>query len=249
MTDDIFSELRELQRHASGLRSLIAAAEASAPPQAEGADATGTVRATIGADGLPAAIRVQDHWQRRLSGEQFGAAVVEAFSAAVEQRMAAWTDALQDSGWPSKVDEIRAELDGPPHTATMPVKATPVTPAPGADRPRPLDEMLDDMVGAFDNVDALSASPAASAEGSGTSGYGKFAIRLSRAGLVSCVVDGQWASQQSADAITEAFDEALARAKADLAAKAEAPDPARNLDRVLGEALALLNDPQRLAES
>jgi hypothetical protein len=248
MTDDIFSELSELQRHASGLQSLIAAAQASAPGQAEGSDATGTVRATIGADGLPASIRVQDHWQRRLSGERFGAAVVEAFSAAAQQRMTAWTDALRDDGWQSKVDEVRADLDGPAHApAAAPVVR--LAPVPGVDRPRPLSEMLDSMVSAFDNVDALSAPPAIGAEGSGTSGYGKFAIGLTPAGLVSCVVDGQWASQQSADAITEAFDEALARAKADLTVKADAPDPAEGLDRILGEAMALLNDPERLAES
>jgi hypothetical protein len=45
-----------------------------------------------------------------------------------------------------------------------------------------------------------------------------------------------------------AFDEALSRAKADLAAQVAA-DPERSLDRVLGEALGLLNDPRRLAES
>jgi hypothetical protein len=80
------------------------------------------------------------------------------------------------------------------------------------------------------------------------SGYHKFALRLSRAGLVSCEVDDAWASQQSAPALVAAFDEALSRAKADLAAQVAA-DPQRYLDRVLGEALGLLNDPQRLAES
>jgi hypothetical protein len=61
-------------------------------------------------------------------------------------------------------------------------------------------------------------------------------------------VDAAWASQQSAQALVAAFDEALARAKADLAAQVAA-DPERKLDQVLSEALGLLNDPQRLAES
>jgi hypothetical protein len=56
MTDDIVSELSELQRHASALQGLIAAAQANAPRSAEGSDPTGTVWATVGADGLPASI-------------------------------------------------------------------------------------------------------------------------------------------------------------------------------------------------
>ena len=111
MTDDIVSELSELQRQASALQGLIAAAEANAPRSAEGADPTGTVFATIGADGLPASIWVQDGWQRRLSGERFGPAVVEAFAAAAEKRMAAWNSALEDGGWLSTVDKIRADVD------------------------------------------------------------------------------------------------------------------------------------------
>jgi hypothetical protein len=85
-------------------------------------------------------------------------------------------------------------------------------------------------------------------EGTGISGYHKLTVRISPAGLVSCVVDEQWAAQQSAATLVSAFDEALARAKTDLTAKADA-DPEHRLDRVVAEALALLNDPRRLARS
>src|SRR5262245_11186743 len=95
MADDIVTEMGDLHRDAVRLRGLIAAAAASAPPRAEGSDSTGMIRATIGGDGLPAAIVVQDGWHRRLSGERFGAAVVEAFSVATQRRIAAWNDALQ----------------------------------------------------------------------------------------------------------------------------------------------------------
>jgi hypothetical protein len=101
---------------------------------------------------------------------------------------------------------------------------------------------------AFDHVDDVAGRSAITAQGSGVSGYHKLSLRLSRAGLLSCEVDAAWAAQQSAEAMVAAFDEALSRAKADLAAQAAA-DPEHNLDRVLGEALGLLNDPQRLAES
>ena len=47
----------------------------------------------------------------------------------------------------------------------------------------------------------------------------------------------------------QAFDEALVQAKADLASKVNGPDPVHGLDRVLSEAMALLNDPNRRSES
>jgi hypothetical protein len=244
MTDDIVSELSELQRHASALRGLIVAAQANAPRSAEGSDPTGTVWATLGADGLPASLFVQDGWQRRLSAERFGAAVVEAFAAATEKRMAAWNAALEDGGWLSTVDGVRADLDrGGPGPS---VAAPPPPPANG--RPGRLDDVLNEVLTAFDNVHEVAGRSAITAQGSGVSGYHKLALRLSRAGLVACEVDAAWASQQSSDAMVAAFDEALSRAKADLAAQVAA-DPERSLDRVLGEALGLLNDPRRLAES
>lgn len=104
------------------------------------------------------------------------------------------------------------------------------------------------MLTAFDHVDDVAATSAITAQGSGVSGYHKLAVRVSPAGLVSCEVDAAWAAQQSADVLIAAFAEALARAKADLAVQVAA-DPARKLDGVLGDALSLLGDPQRLAQS
>jgi hypothetical protein len=243
MTDDIVSELSELQRQASALQGLIAAAQANAPQSAEGSDPTGTVFATIGADGLPASIWVHDGWQRRLSGERFGAAVVEAFAAATEKRMAAWNTALEEGGWLSTVDDTRGDLD---RGGRGPAAVPPAPPFNG--RPGGLDDLLNEVLTAFDHVDDVAATSAITAQGSGVSGYHKLAVRVSRAGLVACEVDAAWAAQQSAEVMIAAFAEAVGRAKADLAAQVAA-DPARNLDRVLGEALSLLGDPQRLAES
>jgi hypothetical protein len=241
MTDAIFSELDELRRQATSLQGLIAAAQASAPRQAEGADSTGTVWATIGADGLPASVFVPDGWQRRLPGERFGGAVVEAFAAATDRRIAAWNEALSDGGWPSTVDNVRRGMDAPHVTAPAP------PPLPAAEPPRSLDDLLNDVLTVFDHVDALAA-PAIVGEASGTSGYQKVTVRLSPAGLVSCVVDEPWAAQQSAATLMEAFAEALARAKAELV-QARASRPLPDPDRVLGQALALLNDPRPLAGS
>jgi hypothetical protein len=236
MADDIVSELAELQRQASALQGLLATAQASAPRRAEGSDATGTLWATIDGDGLPSALSVQDGWQRRVSPERFGPAVVEAFAAASTNRMTAWDQALSENGWTSTVDTVRRELDGPAST-TAPLPAP-----PPVGRPRPAGELLNDMLTAFEQIDDASAV----VEGSGTSGYHKLELRLAATGLVSCEVDAQWASHQSGNDMAAAFGEALVKAKADLAAKSATPS---HLDQVLGEALALLNDPHRLAES
>src|SRR5262245_43617933 len=180
MTDDIVSELSELQQQASALQGLIAAAQANAPRSAEGADATGTVWATIGADGLPASIWVQDGWQRRLSAERFGAAVAEAFAAATEKRMEAWNNALEEGGWLSPVDGVRADRSSPR-------PAAPPSP-PSAGRPGRLDDVLNEVLTAFDHVDEAAAGAAITAQGSGVSGYHKLTVRISRAGLLSCDV-------------------------------------------------------------
>jgi hypothetical protein len=106
--------------------------------------------------------------------------------------------------------------------------------------------MLNDTLTAFEHIDEAAAASPLLVEGSGSSGYRKLDLRISAAGLVSCEVDVGWAAHQSATDLTAAFGEALVKAKADLATKAEAPD---SLDKLLAEALGLLNDPSRLTES
>ena len=243
MTDDIVSELSELQRQASALQGLIAAAEANAPRSAEGADPTGTVFATIGADGLPASIWVQDGWQRRLSGRAVrpgrGRGVRRRGREAdgrLEQRARGRRLAIHSGQNPGRRGPGRPGPDGGP-----------ADPA-GQRSTRGLDDLLNEVLTAFDHVDDVAATSAITAQGSGVSGYHKLAVRVSPAGLVSCEVDAAWAAQQSADVLIAAFAEALARAKADLAVQVAA-DPARKLDGVLGDALSLLGDPQRLAQS
>jgi hypothetical protein len=261
MTDEIFPELGELQRQAVALQGLIAAAQASAPRQAEGADSTGSVWATIGPDGLPAALFIQDDWQRRLPGGRLGTAVVEAFATAADRRVVAWNEALSEGDWPSTVDRVRTGLadprtDGPrpggprtdgPRPGGSQADALGPPALPAVEPARSLNDLLSDMLTAFDAIDTF-APPAIVAQGSGTSGYQKLVVGLSAAGLVSCVVDEPWAAQQDAATLMAAFAEALSRAKTDLA-RAQSSRPAPDPDRVLGQALELLNDPGRLAES
>lgn len=248
--------LLRLQQYAGRLKGLLSAAQARSPQQAEGADSSGAVRMVLGLDGLPAAIRVSPDWERKIAPAAFGGAVLEAFHAAARERMAVWTQALKDGGWPSEVAQIQAEVDGPGTGATT----TTVPPAsvPAAFRrnssgtsPRPLDVVAEDVLKAFGMVEQLT--PAKPVEGIGKSASGKLVLRLAATGVVSCEADPRWVSHQTAVRLTEALNQALAAARSRLADAARAAQSAADqrsagLGRLFGEALAMLEDPRRLSE-
>lgn len=239
---DFMRELQRIQRYAAGMGSLLARAQEHAPPEATGADRTGAVRVALGPDGLPEHVRVEAGWQQRLDPTGFGAAVGEAFTNATANRIEAWTAALRDEGWMSDLERLRTGADTPdadvpaasPHPAT-------------AGRPRPLDVVTEDVLAAFEALDAHTSRPPAPPEGSGVAADGRLTVSLSRAGGVSCTADPQWLSQADRTTLIAALDEALAAARADLAAAAERePEPAAGLDRLFTEALDLLK-PEHLA--
>jgi DNA-binding protein YbaB len=249
VADDIIGELHELRRYAAGLRDSIAQAQATAPQRAEATDGSGTVRVVLGSDGLPESIHVDADWRRRLDAAVFGDAVVEAFQAAVGERLAAWSRSLDGEGLRSRAERLRADSDDQrPIEATDPLPPAMRDAVAGA-RPRALDVLAEDMMRALDSVGELATASPLVVTGSGSSGSGHLAVTLSKAGLVSCTAQARWVSQQSGSVLTTALGEALAEARADLAAAVEAPDPAHQLDQLFAEALAILTDPQRLAGS
>lgn len=251
MTDDMMRELADLQRSAATLQGLLGAAQQGAPAGAEGFDATGTVRAHLGADGVPDSVELGANWQRRVPPERLGTAVVEACTVAAERRMEAWSQALADGGWRERVDRARAEEDAPTAdgagTGADPPPAAPPPVLPAGTNPRPVGELMEDMLTAFDRVEEIAQQPVGP-QGTGTGAYGKVTVTVSRSGMSSCLVDAQWAMYLDADAVTAALEEALAAARADLQAGGSGgPGPGGGLDRLLAEALALINDPTRLA--
>jgi len=241
MTEDILDQLRRFQRRAAGLQGLIAAAEDRAPDTAEGADASGTVHVRIGADGLPSSFRVDADFDSKLEPEEFGDAVVRAYQAALGARLAEWSRTLREEGWEERFADVTGATPADERQAPPAFR-----PPPGPARQRGLGELTEDMIKAFDNVDRLAARPPA-VHATGESG--RLVLTLSPQGLVSCVADAGWVSDQTAARLMNALGEALAEAKTELAdAAEEEPEvPARPLDRLLGEAMALLTDPRRLA--
>ena len=256
MTGDFIQELARIQRYAAGLLGLLNQAQAQAPRAAEGADSSGAVRVQLGPGGFPESVRVESGWERRLRPEAFGAAVGEAFQAAMGERLAAWTTTLQDAGWQRDFDRLRHGATGGSTSGGVnggngvpPALRRPAAPL----RPRSMDQLAEDMIKAFDNIDQFTAPPAERAPATGAATGGKLTVTLSRTGGMTCTAEPRWVAEQSAAKLMNAVGEALAAAKAELArtassAQAAAPGAAR-LDGLLAEAMAYLSDPRRLADS
>ena len=244
---DFMAELGRIQSLAAGLSGLLARAQQHAPAQATGADSSGAIQVVLGPDGLPEQIRVGSGWQRRLDPEAFGAAVGEAFTAASADRMEIWTRQLRDEGWVADVERRRGARDD---IVTEPAGAPPPAfrPPPTGGTPRSLDLVTEDLLSAFGALDTHLGRAAAPAEGTGAAAAGQLTVTLSPAGGLSCTADPDWLSRVGQTTLAVALDEALAAARAELAA-ASAPDrdPAAGLDALFGEALAILDDPERLA--
>jgi hypothetical protein len=249
VTADILSSLQQFQQYAVGMQNLLAQAQAGVPERVEATDRSGMVRAVLGRDGLPESITVEADWQHRLAADGFGAAVVQACQTAAGERMAAWSQALQADGLRAQADRMREDLAEQPTLA-------PADPLPGQlrhqldrARPRALEHLVEDVLRAADRVDEFAAASPLAAMGTGTDASAQLIVTVCKAGLVSCEAEPRWAGQQRGTALTTALREAVAMARTDLARASQHPHSTGELDQLLTEALAILNDPQRLAQS
>ncbi|MGH3815828.1 MAG: hypothetical protein ACRDUV_25825 [Pseudonocardiaceae bacterium] len=249
MTAELMRELAQIQQYAAGLQGLLATAQAEAPRSSEGTDGTGTIRVLLDPDGLPSSFRIESGWNRKIPAEGFGGAVLEAFQAAMGERLAVWTRTLEEQGWQAQADRLRVDLDDRP-SASGRGEVPSAFGHPVQDvTPRPIDQVAEDMIKAFDHVGDLAGPPPQASGGTGASRSGKLVLTLSRAGLVSCTADPEWVSGQSAATLMNALGEALTAARADLENSNAQTAPSGSLDRLFAEALALLRDPRRVVDS
>ncbi|GAB3905592.1 hypothetical protein ACFQ1S_06885 [Kibdelosporangium lantanae] len=241
MTDDLAAQFAQIQKYTAALHSLMTAAQEHAPRQSAGADRSGAVQVTLGSDGLPRTFRVDNDWDRKIEPAAFGGAVVEAFQAAISDRLEAWSRSLAEDGWQDRVDQLRSP--GAPTEGTIPAAfRKPVEDVV----PRPIGDIAEDVFKAFDDVTA--SPPPETTEASGTDQTGKLVLGLSAQGLTSCTVDERWAADQTAARLMNALGQALTAAKEDLARDSQRPQPLSGVDHLFAEAMALLNDPRRLAD-
>jgi hypothetical protein len=236
------AQFGQMQNYAAALHDLINTAQAQAPQRSEGADRTGTVHVTLGPDGLPASFRVESNWTRKVKPEAFGDTVFEAFQAAIGDRLSVWGDTLADDGWQQRIDRLK----GGPASASGQGRIPLAFRSPVQDvTPRPLDEVTEDVLKAFGNVDSFAAQPGGAM---GTDRSEHVTINLSSTGMTSCTVDARWVSTQSAAQVMNALSEALSGAKEDLSGKSEKPEQTSGLDGLIAEAMALLKDTSKRAD-
>jgi hypothetical protein len=247
--EELMRELTQLQNYAAGFQTLLSSAQAAAPARSEGKDGTGTVSVSLGSDGLPQSFRVEQGWHSRITPESFGHAVLEAFQAAMGERLAMWTRTLDERGWREEVDELRADSPSRlsvPTTGQIPPAFRCPEPAPN---PRSIEVVAEEMIKAFDNVRDVSPSRPQAATGTGADRSGKLTLTLSRTGLVSCTADARWVADQTAARLMTSLGEALAAARAELAQRGDQAAPSSGLHELFAEAFALLNDPQHVTGS
>jgi hypothetical protein len=264
--EEILRDLARLRRYGSGLQNLLGELQRMAPERSEGTDPSGAVRATLGPDGLPETIRVSPYWKEKTQAGAFGEAVTAACLAAMRQRGADWSQTMRRTGWQERLDRLDTDT-GANGAATggagtggagaggagTAEDADPVPPAfrrANGAAPRPLDVLAEESISLLDA--ALRPVPAPRPGGTGSNRAGTLEISLSAGGQVSCRADPRWVSQQSGAQLSAALSDALAAARDRLAAAASTQVVSgidgTKADGLLQEILAVLGDPQRLAD-
>jgi hypothetical protein len=221
-------ELDALFQHASELQKTLEGIDSAMPERSEATDRSGAVRVVLGTEGLPETFRVATDWNRRIDPRSLGEAVVEACEAAMQQRLAAWAQVLEDQGLMERIrriDRLEAQTSAaaglsddslPPALQRKPVR--PQTP--------PLEMLADKAMSAQDALDAYLASsagaPPREPQGTGTDRTRALRLTVTESGTVSCDIDPKWAARRPGPQVAEALNNVLGFARRDLAKAVEA---------------------------
>jgi hypothetical protein len=244
VTDEPIRDIARLQHRMADLERLISSAFAAAPIRSTGTESSGMISVTLGADGLPQSFHIARHWRRRLTPGNIGQAVLEAFWAALAERMRVWSRNLAEQRWREEFDEHRT---GPP---AMPAVDPTGDRTPGGlprtgstTTPRSADTVAEDVIKALDRAEHIAA--VRQPTGTGSDDSGSVTLTLSGTGLVFCTVDERWATRRTAVMLTKALGQALVAGRADLARQADRPPPSATFSDLTAEALELLDDQRR----
>ncbi|MFF7634486.1 hypothetical protein ACFZB9_15225 [Kitasatospora sp. NPDC008050] len=242
---DILRDLQQMNTFLGELTGALAQARDVLPSRSEGTDRSGTVTVVLGPDDLPRSIDVASNWQQRLSAAELGGAVVEAGQAASVARLSVWQEREGQALWDAVPDQL-PHPDAPSPAEPAPVDLTLLLGDLSQVEPRPLDVLVEDTLTALDQA----GTPASPVQGRGADQNGRLTLVLSPAGLAACDADERWLAAQSSGELNRALAQALSHAHSDLAAAVQrSKGQASGSDALLREALALLMDPRRLADS
>jgi hypothetical protein len=228
MSEDI---LRGMGGRMAGLQGLLRDFSGGMPGRVEATDSSGAVQVTLDTDGLPAAFEVDVGWTSSLHPTAFGAAVAEAFTAATNRRL---TD------WARRLDEVELPDAGGSEKSVAGQQFQPTGQPDSATRPREVGDLVRDLLDLTEDLDAITEPSVWQATGSTASGM--LTLTLGSEGTLSCSADQAWASDKTGQELTAALNTALADARRELAAAADA-SPANRAARLLDEAASLLKGP------
>lgn len=227
----------------------MAEIQASLPGGADAADAHGAVRVRVGRDGLPEHISAATDWQRRISPETLGHAITEAARNAASAFMEEWGRNLPDGPWG---DRSEAGTVGTPPPVRQ-AQEHPVDDPPERDLryvlPRPVDDMAEEAIAALESAGNTAPEALRDAQGTGSDRGRHVTLTLVPGSLASCDMDTGWAARESTVKINGALSEALEDARSALARatlSGQAQSVRQQMDGLLDESLAILQDPRRL---
>lgn len=238
------------------LQSLMVEVESAAPSSVEAVDGSGAVRMVIDGASLPETLEVSTDWRRRINADGVGDAVVDAYAACTRGRAEAMRRALESHGIQERLTRLESMGTGtssPILSISEPMLPPEFRPAvTSVERPS-LDLLAEEFLAVSATVNAAierhAASPALDFRGSGQTRRRTVTITLSSDRLESCEVDPAWAEQQSGIRLSSALREALAQARDNLAAAADASasqipaDTIARLNEIFQEAVSVdLND-------
>lgn len=247
MSDDIFQELKKFQEYANKMQQLMSEVRDQMPQYAEGEDAQGAVRVRLIAGGIPESIKVASDWQRRQPPENLGAAVVEAYGSALSEWMERWSGGLERTDWEARAHQLDGSLDQPASAEAPPVSPETFERDVRYVVPRPIEEVAEDVLTAFDVVERQDPESSVPPEVKGDSAARRVVITLGSQGLASCEMDPEWTARQSVVRLNQALDDALADARAkSSSAESVGQDAVADLDLggLLDEAMAIMKNPR-----
>lgn len=243
MNDDLLAQFAQMQKYMSAMHNMINRAQAYAPREAKGADETGTVTVVLGPNGLPASYRFVEDWDEHVRPEELGNAVVEAFQAAVTKRMAQWSETLEEADFQDEIDRLKRGVVSDRERVPEAFQGK----VPEVDNPRPLSEITEDVLGAFNNIDSFAGAPPTDTA-TGTDESESVTVTLSATGLTSCTVNVRWAERATATRLMVALTQATDAAKKELSSEARKRNRSAGLDRLIAEAMARLSNPATLGD-
>ncbi len=206
----------ELQQELGRLQARLVRVGELASVANVGRDKSGAVEVILDSHGLACDVRIAADWRRRTMPDDVGAAVVAADTDAAQNRARSCAEAFA-----STADSAHDENAFPTSALVAPES-----------RARPIADLAESALGAFDTIDRISTSTPAV---TGTSSEQCVRINVDQGRITDCSINPSWLARQDDITLAHAIREALASAAA---AQAEANRPADELSDHLSNLLA-----------